>query len=250
MYQLLGMALFLLILSLPLALLALLIYLAFWLMETLYTLLLGLLDGNLCQLCRSKKRRLLTGGIAFLLTAAAFLWLEFGGEHPHLKWKEVPCSQEQILAEMPDIALTDADMALLDAVLAAPEAEPVMQERERNVKLSDKTVRDLTVDYTGKPSDRCEIRVTDHGWALSEWIEFYGNDEKELYLSRYLHEDELYGDIPDSVYKAIRLYRPDSHKELEDILCQYSNNDGVLTKEVHTHDWFHWVDMYLLMFTG
>lgn len=245
MYQLLAMAFLFLVVVLPFALLALLLYLAFWLMETLHTLLLGTLDRNLCQLCRSKKRRLLTGGIAFLLAGATFLWLEFGGEHAHLKWKEVPCSQGQILTEMPDIALTDADIALLDAVLAAPEADPVMQGRKENVKLSDKTVRDLTADHVEKPSDRCEIRVTDHGWALSEWIEFCGNDEKELYLSRYLYEDEL-----DSVYKAIRLYRPDSDKELEDILCQYSNHDGVLTKEVLTHDWFHWVDMYLLMFTG
>lgn len=242
MDQLFGIALFLFVLSLPPALLALLVYLAFWLMETLHTLLLGSLDGNLRRLCRSK-RRLVTGGIVFLLTAATFLWLEFGGEYSHLKWEEVPCGQEQILTEMPDILLTDADMALLDAVLDAPEAEPA-QEKENSVEFPLEAAMACTADYVGKPSDNCEIRVS-HGWCSSEWIEFNGDDQKELYLGRFLYKEE-----PDSVYKTIRLYCPDSDKELEDILCQYNNDNGNLTKEVLTHDWFVWIDMYTIMFVG
>lgn len=228
------------VLSLPLALLALLIYLAFWLMETLHTLLLGLLDGNLRRLCRSQKRRLVTGGIVFLLTAAAFLWLEFGGEYDHLKWEEVPCSEEQIVAEMPDILLTDADLALLDRVLAAPEAASA-REKGDYVDFSLEKAMAYTADYPGKPSDACEISVS----AWSVWIEFKGDGQKELYLRRLLNAKKT-----DSVYKTIRLYRPDSDKKTEDILCQYNNDGVVLTKEVLIHDWFQWVNRYTILFTG
>lgn len=242
MYQLLFIGFFLFVVFLPLGLLALLLYLAFWLMETLHTLLLGILDGNLRQMCRSKKRRLLTGGIAFLLTGAVFLWLEFGDTH--LKWEEVPCGEEQILAEMPDILLTDADIALLDAVLAAPEAVSVW-ETGYSAEFPLERAMAYTADYAGKPSDVCEISVSNHGWALSEQINFLGDDQKELYLSRYLHEGK-----PGSFYKTIRLYRPDSNKEMENILCQYNNDSGVLTKKVLTHDWFAWTSYYTIMFTG
>lgn len=237
MDQLLMIVFLLLVLSLPPALLALLIYLAFWLMETLHTLLLGLLDGNLRQLCRSKKWRLVTGGIVFLLTAAAFLWLEFGGEYDHLKWKQVPCSEKQITAEMPDILLTDADLALLDRVLAAPEAASA-QEKGNSMDFPLETAMAYTADYPGKPSDVCEISVS--SWSV--WIGFKGDGQKELYLSRSLYGEE-------TVYKTI-FYRPDSDQKTEDIFCKYSNRGGVLTKEVLTHDWFHWVGWYTIMFTG
>lgn len=237
MDQLLMIVFPLFVLSLPLALLALLIYLAFWLMETLHTLLLGLLDGNLRRLCRSQKRRLVTGGIVFLLTAAAFLWLEFGGDYAHLKWEEDPCSEKQIVAEMPDILLTDADLALLDAVLAAPEAASV-QERGESVDFPLEMAMAYTADYPGKPSDACEISVS--FWSV--WIGFRGDGQKELYLRRLLDEE--------TVCKTIRLYRPNSDKKVEDILCQYSNDGGVLTKAVLTHDWFEWVDRYTILFTG
>ena len=67
----------LIVFSAPILLAALLVYLLFWLMETTHTVLLGLLDGTIAELCRRKKKRLMIGGTVFLLTVLAFFCLEF-----------------------------------------------------------------------------------------------------------------------------------------------------------------------------
>ena len=121
----------LIVFSAPILLAALLVYLLFWLMETTHTVLLGLLDGTLAELCRRKKKRLIVGGTVFLLTVLAFLCLEFWFPPTlNLEGKEVPCSEAEILAEVPDIVLTEEDITLLDAGLAAREAEEGLELNE------------------------------------------------------------------------------------------------------------------------
>lgn len=248
MYQIFGMALFLLILSLPFALLALLIYLAFWLIETLHMMLLGLLDGSLATLVKRKKRRLMVGGTAFLLTAGVFLQLEFGtSPYAHLKLETARCSEEDILAEMPELELTEADIALLDAVLSAPEAEPAMEE-DVEVIFPPGSAAAYTADYSEKPSDACEIRVY-HDWlAMGESISFTGDSEEELFLYRWVYEEGRAA--PDRISKRIRIYKAGSEKRYQDILFEYENIDGVLSKKVLTHNWFDWTKYYTILFTG
>lgn len=244
--QIIFMILFILIgFSAPILLTALLVYLLFWLMETAHTVLLGLLDGTLAELCRRKKKRLIVGGTVFLLTVLAFLCLEFWFPPTlNLDWKEVPCSEAEILAEVPDIVLTEKDIALLDAVLAAPEAVKGL-ELNQSVTFSPAVAARYTAEYGGKPSEECEIEIRNNRLFTWETIHWNGNPQKELYLSRFLYEDK-----PDEIFKSIRFYREGSKKEFEKILCEYNNKNGVLTKKILTHDWFAWVDRYTIMFTG
>ena len=244
--QIIFMILFILIgFSAPILLTALLVYLLFWLMETAHTVLLGLLDGTLAELCRRKKKRLIVGGTVFLLTVLAFLCLEFWFPPTlNLDWKEVPCSEAEILAEVPDIVLTEKDIALLDAVLAAPEAVKGL-ELNQSVTFSPEAAATYTAEYAGKPSEECEIEIRNNRLFTWETIHWNGNPQKELYLSRFLYEDK-----PDEIFKSIRFYREGSEKEFENILCEYNNKNGVLTKKTLTHDWFAWVDQYTIMFTG
>ena len=231
--------------SAPILLAALLVSLLFWLMETTHTVLLGLLDGTLAELCRRKKKRIMIGGTVFLLTLLAFLCLEFWFPPTlNLEWTEVPCSEAEILAEVPDIVLTEEDIALLDVVLAAPEAVEDL-EQNQSVTFSPEAVATYTAEYGGKPSEDCKIEIRSNRLFIWETIHWNGDSQKELYLSRFLYEDE-----PDEICKSIRFYQDGSEKEFENILCEYNNENGVLTKKILTHDWFAWVDLYTIMFTG
>ena len=231
--------------SAPILLAALLVYLLFWLMETAHTVLLGLLDGTLAERCRRKKKRLVVGGILFLMTVLAFFCLEFWFPPTlNLEWIEVPCSEAEILAELPDIVLTEEDITLLDAVLAAPEAVEGL-ELNQSVTFSPEATAKYTAEYAGKPSEDCEIEIRTNRMFTWETIHWNDDPQKELYLSRFLYEDE-----PDEILKSIRFYRDGSEKEFEKILCEYNNKNGVLTKKTLTHDWFAWVDRYTIMFTG
>lgn len=235
----------LIVFSAPILLAVLLIYLLFLLMETTHTVLLGLPDGTLAELCRRKKKRFMIGGTVFLLTVLVFFCLEFWFPPTlNLEWREVPCSEAEILAEVPDIILTEEDITLLDAVLAAPEAEEGLELNE-SVTFSPEAAAKYTEEYTGKPSEDCEIEIRINRLFTRETIHWNGDSQKELNLSRFLYEDE-----PDEIFKSIRFNREGSEKEFENILCEYNNENGVLTKKTLTHEWFAWVDLYTIMFTG
>ena len=247
-FQIIGPLFLLIVLLLPILLAGLLFYLLLWLMDITHTVALGLMEGTLTELCRRRKKRLCIGGIVLTATAMGFLYLEFWFPlNSNLKWTVEPCTEEQILAEEPDIVLTAEDLELLDAILNAPEAAPVL-EPEHTVIFPPETAADYAASYSGKPSEECEITLYNNGESLWEFISFQGDPCRELYISRSVHLKGEEGQ--DSFFKTIRLYREGGRKEREDILCQYSNDDGSLIKEILTHWWFAWVDCYTILFIG
>ena len=72
-FQIIGPLFFLIVLLLPILLTGLLFYLLLWLMDTTHTVVLGLMEGTLAELCRRRKKRLCIGGIVL---AAADLTMD------------------------------------------------------------------------------------------------------------------------------------------------------------------------------
>lgn len=115
-------------LLLPLMVVALLAYLIHWLFDLSRTILCGRRNGPLGMALMEKKKRWLLGGVLWLLTVTAFIYLEFlTPAIRHIELADADLSQEEILSEMPDIAVTDEDLELMDSIIFAPEMQRSLQ---------------------------------------------------------------------------------------------------------------------------
>lgn len=134
--------------------------------------------------------------------------------------KEVRISDERILKEMPDIALTDADLALGETILSDPEVMEAMEAGEI-VSLPDALAERLAKGYL--PED---IKLFDcFVWENAVYFEYFETPEKKVMLTYF--QDNVYGP-----YKDIALYRGDDLKAI------YGNRDGDLKKYKDVRRWF------------
>lgn len=111
----------------------------------------------------------------------------------------------------------------------------------------------LTAAYNNKPSDDCAINVSNNGVFKSVSVEFNGNPRWTLF---FYYSDTESGEFELNA-KSITYYdyearaESESHR-YEDIEARYKydmvGEEPYLTKEVLQHDWFAWIDRYMIVF--
>ena len=156
--------------------------------------------------------------IGILLLAVIGVLAYFETHFTCYESKEVRISDERILKEMPDIALTDADLALGETILSNQEVMEAMEAGEI-VSLPDTVAKRLAKGYL--PED---IKLFDcFVWENAVYFEYFETPEKKVMLT-YFQDN--------GPYKDIALYRGDDLKAI------YGNRDGDLKKYKDVRRWF------------
>lgn len=167
-------------------------------------------------------KRLLFGvGVPLLLIVAvvvAYYEIHFDTDEA----VSVNISEEKILKEMPDIALSETDYAFGEQVLADPEVVSAMEKGE-SVALSEETVAELFADYLPRDAVSQGISVVQR----SVYCSYLQNKEKSVGL--IFVQDGEYGP-----YKTITVY-PGIGKTVNAV---YENKAGKLQKLKLRHRWF------------
>lgn len=182
------------------------------------------------------KKKLVIAAAAVLLIAVLFcLYME-----THFTMStmvETGLSEEKILREMPEIAITEQDLALEAYVLSLPQ----VQERLK------RTEADGLNDVKMEPVPLKEAQVllsdwTEEGWmateiAVSQGTLVYVSFSKEDGTANIHCAFFADGSIPQ---KSIGVYgRTLFHKD--DCKAVYQNVNGEITKMKHKHIWFAWL---------
>ncbi len=158
--------------------------------------------------------------IGILLLAVIGVLAYFETHFTCYESKEVRISDERILKEMPDIALTDADLALGETILSNPEVMEAMEAGEI-VSLPDTVAKRLAKGYLPEDVELFDCFV----WENAVYFEYFETPEKKVMLTYF--QDNVYGP-----YKDIALYRGDDLKAI------YGNRDGDLKKYKDVRRWF------------
>ncbi|MBR5471141.1 MAG: hypothetical protein IKU81_03360 [Oscillibacter sp.] len=178
------------------------------------------------------KKKLVIAAAAVLLIAVLFcLYME-----THFTMStmvETGLSEKKILREMPEIAITEQDLAMAEELFAAPEVQEAFIAVEESGALgcpvSD--AASLLVNWTPEGFDVMEVAVSDH---KSLYVSFLKEDEAQS-IYYVFFEDGAY-----SPQKSIGVYgRTLFHKD--DCKAVYQNVNGEITKMKHKHIWFAWL---------
>lgn len=178
------------------------------------------------------KKKLVISAAVVLLAAVLFcLYME-----THFTMStmvDTGLSEEKILQEKPDIAITEQDFAMAEALFAAPEVQEAFSARKESGEL-------------GCPVSNAEVLLSDWTPEGYEILELAVSDHQSLYVS-FLKKDEAqsiyYVFFEDGAYppqKSIGIYgRTLFHKD--DCKAIYQNLNGEITKMKHKHIWFAWL---------
>jgi hypothetical protein len=134
----------------------------------------------------------------------------------------VNISEEKILKEMPDIALTETDYAFGERVLADPAVISAMEKGESR-DLPEETVAELFADYLPEGA-------VSQGIAVHQKIVYCGylqNEKQSVWLTFFQNGE--YGP-----YKTITVYRGNG----KTFNVTYENQAGKLQKLKMSHRWF------------
>lgn len=163
----------------------------------------------------------LAGLLLLVLGVLAYFEMHFSAT----EMKAASLSQESILAEMPEIALSDADFVLGKRLLADRRVQEALA-KEENVSLDKETVSQLLKEYPTEEATQISVDITQNVVYV-----FLGMGEtKSIYLSFSVNEE--YGSI-----KTIGLYL----RKLDGTVSNtavYENNNGSLKKYVPQRRWF------------
>ena len=92
--------------------------------------------------------------------------------------KEVSISDEKILQEMPDIALTDADMALKETLFSTPEVIEALESGE-SMSLPDDLTAQLAEGYLPENTEMFSLGVV---FKNAVYVDYYETPEKRVIL--------------------------------------------------------------------
>lgn len=162
-----------------------------------------------------KRKLLYVIGILFLAVVGVLAYFET--HFTCYELKEVRISDERILKEMPYIALTDADLALGEAILSNPEA----MEAGEIVPLPDALAERLAKGCLPEDIELFDCSIGED----AVYFEYFETPEKRVMLTYF--QDNVYGP-----YKDIALYQGDDLKAI------YGNRDGDLKKYKDVRRWF------------
>ncbi|WP_298019330.1 hypothetical protein [uncultured Dysosmobacter sp.] len=138
--------------------------------------------------------------------------------------KEAQISGERILKEMPDIALTDADLALEETLLSAPEVIEAMKSGE-SMSLPDFLTEQLANGYLPENAELFDVSVS----LNTVYFDYFETPEKRVMLAFF--QDETYGQ-----QKTIGLYKVKG----DGVVCKavYENENGDLKKYTESRHLF------------
>lgn len=169
-----------------------------------------------------KKKLFIAVCVLFLATIGVLAYFE-----THFRVyesKEVSISDERILKEMPDIALTDADMALKETLFSTPEVIEALESGE-SMSLPDDLAAQLAEGYLPENAEMFSLGVV---FENAVYFDYYETPEKRVILEFF--QDDAYGPR-----KTITLYRDSNDRPLQFL---YINDRGELSKVKESRRWF------------
>ena len=180
------------------------------------------------------KKKVILGIVAAVLLLAA---LELTMEHRFSTKVLVPSdmTDEEILAELPEIAISEDDYALEAYVLALPQVQEMLVrtggDAGKTETLTQSEVQPILAGWTQS------------GWSATELCAFQG----VVYVS--FREDSgdtlcIYTFFPDQtspMCKTIGIYEDGTHGSDGNCSAIYENRGGSLSKQVAKHQWFSWL---------
>lgn len=168
------------------------------------------------------KKLFLAAGIVVLLVVGVLAYFET--HFTCYEYKEIQISDEKILKEMPDIALTDADLALGETLLSTPEVIETMEAGEI-VSLPDALAEQLADGYLPEDLELFDISVLEN----AVYFDYFETPKKRVMLAFF--KDDAYGP-----QKSIALYR--DRGDDSSLRFVYSNDRGKLSKIKESRRWF------------
>ena len=146
----------------------------------------------------------------------------------------VQMTEEEILAELPELAITDADEALQQAVLAMPQVQQVLEKTKPGTGIS----RSLEISHSAAQKALNDFLPSDY----SEIFELSVMDGTTIYLS-VLHgptQRTIWQFYDGTISKTIGIYRVHG-ANTPDLKTIYSNDHNGIQKEVFKPLWFSWL---------
>lgn len=175
-----------------------------------------------------KKKLLIAVCVLFLAATGVLAYFEthFGVYES----KEISISDEDILKEMPDLALTDADMALKEMLFSAPEVIEALESGEtmspgETISLPDYLAEQLAEGYLPENAEMFSFGVI---FKNVVYVDYYETPEKRVILEFF--QDDAYGPR-----KIIALYGDSDDRPLQ---FRYINDRGELSKMKESRRWF------------
>jgi len=177
-----------------------------------------------------KQKLRIAAAVVLLIAAGCCLYME-----THFTMStmvETGLSEEKILREMPDIAITEQDLTMVEELFAAQEVQEAFAALEQSGEL-------------GRPVSNAEFLLADWIPQGYEILELAVSDHKSLYVS-FVKEDEqsiYYTFFADGSYppqKSIGIYGKTLFHE-NDCKAIYQNLNGEITKLKYRHIWFAWL---------
>lgn len=178
-----------------------------------------------------KKKLLIAAAVVLLIAVLFCLYME-----THFTMStmvETGLSEKKILREMPDIAITEQDLAMAEELFAAPAVQEAFLSLEESGELGCpvSNAAFLLSDWTPEGFDVMELAVSDH---KSLYVSFLKKDEAQSIYYVFFED----GGYPPQ--KSIGIYgRTLFHKD--DCKAIYQNLNGEITKMKHKHIWFAWL---------
>lgn len=144
-------------------------------------------------------------------------------------------SEEKILREMPEIALSDRDLAMGGALLAAPEVQEAFLQADgtgevRYVVIPAETASGLLSDWTPEGFAIWELGLTSQE---SLHVSFRKEGEQTVYYT-FFADDSCPPQKVIGIYGRT-LFQEDACKAI------YQNLNGEITKLKEQHIWFYWL---------
>lgn len=177
-----------------------------------------------------KKKLLLAAAVVLLAAAGFFLYMET--HFTTSTMVDAGLSEVKILREMPEIAITEQDLAMAEELFAAPAVQEAFFMVEESGVLGHPVsdAASLLANWTPDGYEILELAVSDH---KSLYVSFAKEDEQSIYYIFF--EDGRY-----PPQKSIGIYgRTLFHKN--DCKAIYQNLNGEITKMKHKHIWFAWL---------
>lgn len=169
-----------------------------------------------------KKKLLIVVCVMFLTVIGVLAYFET--HFTCYEFKEVSISDEKILKEMPDIALTDADMALGEKLLSLVEMLDAFSSGEI-MCLPDRVAKSLVEEYLQENAELSAVSVSQN----AVYVDYFAAPEKRVMLAFF--QSETHGP-----QKTVGLYKVKG----DDAVCRevYENERGDLKKYTESRRWF------------
>ena len=171
--------------------------------------------------------------LAFLIAFWAYMELNYDVR------TMVPSSmtEEEIAAEMPEIVISEADLALRDYVLSQPQ----IQEIVAGLLAEDEDTRKGEALPQGEAEALLADRLPD-GWTL---LEVFVSSAGVVSVDCMMQENQrlIYSFSADETYpvqKTVGIYGTWHDEDI--CTAIYSNNLGNIQKDETKHQWFYWIE--------